>query len=244
MLALSSAILLSTGMAFGAATLSAATYARVLGANERIGIGIIGYGLIGKRHVLGFQTQSQVRRAAVAEAHRGRLAEAQALIGGGVAGHGDFRRLLDDPHIDAVVISAPDYWHALMTMLACAAGKDVYVEKPLSLFAEEGKWMLDVARRNQRVVQVGTQQRSGRHYQRARELCVPARSARSIRQPPQDRVVVTRARNPAAATIRAARPHRFQFESEAAGRSSLASHADQWAPHPAGRPPALLRSGC
>src|SRR5262249_42198756 len=63
-----------------------------------------------------------------------------------------------------------DHWHALQTMLACAAGKDVYVEKPLTLFAREGRWMIDVARRHQRIVQVGTQQRSGPHYQRAREL--------------------------------------------------------------------------
>src|SRR5581483_1039079 len=62
------------------------------------------------------------------------------------------------------------HWHALMTMLACAAGKDVYVEKPLTLFVREGRWMLDVARRHRRVVQVGTQQRSGPHYRRAREL--------------------------------------------------------------------------
>ena len=54
--------------------------------------------------------------------------------------------------------------------MACAAGKDVYVEKPLSLFVREGRWMIDVARRHKRVVQVGTQQRSGPHYQQAREL--------------------------------------------------------------------------
>jgi predicted dehydrogenase len=78
--------------------------------------------------------------------------------------------LLDDRAVDAVVISTPDHWHALMTMAACAAGKDVYVEKPLSLFVREGRWMADVARRTNRVVQVGTQQRSGPHYQKAREL--------------------------------------------------------------------------
>ncbi len=58
----------------------------------------------------------------------------------------------------------------MMTMMACAAGKDVYVEKPLTLFVREGRWMVEVARRHKRVVQVGTQQRSGSHYQRAREL--------------------------------------------------------------------------
>src|SRR5207248_2411053 len=85
-------------------------------------------------------------------------------------GYADFRKLLDDPAVHAVVVSTPDHWHALTTMLACAAGKDVYCEKPLTLFVGEGRWMTDVAQRHRRVVQVGTQQRSGLHYQRAREL--------------------------------------------------------------------------
>jgi predicted dehydrogenase len=153
-----------------AVVLSAANYARVYGANERIGIGFIGYGLIGKRHVLDFKDQPDTNLAAVAETHRGRLDEAKALIGGTVKGYGDFRKLIEDRDVDAVVVSTPDHWHALMTMLACAAGKDVYVEKPLTLFVREGRWMADVARRHRRVVQVGTQQRSGLHYQRAKEL--------------------------------------------------------------------------
>src|SRR4051795_1170545 len=153
-----------------AATLSAASYRRVLGANDRVGLGFIGYGLIGKRHVLDFQKEADADLVALAEVHKGRLEEGASAIGGGVRKYGDFRALLDDRDVDAVVISTPDHWHALMTMMACAAGKDVYVEKPLSLFVREGRWMVDVARRNGRVVQVGTQQRSGPHYQRAREL--------------------------------------------------------------------------
>jgi predicted dehydrogenase len=153
-----------------AAVLTAASYARALGANDRLGIGFIGYGLIGKRHVLDFREQPDVNPVAVAEVHRGRLDEARALLGGSVAGYGDFRRLLDRRDVDAVVISTPYHWHALMTMLACAADKDVYVEKPLTLFIREGRWMIDVARRRHRVVQVGTQQRSGTHYRRARDL--------------------------------------------------------------------------
>jgi len=139
-------------------------------ANEKINVGFIGYGLIGKRHVLDFRDQPDVKIAAFAECHEGRLNEAKSLIGGNVRGHRDFRDLLDAKDIDAVVISTPDHWHALMTMLACAAGKDVYVEKPLTLFAREGRWMVDVAKKHKRVVQVGTQQRSGPHYTRAREL--------------------------------------------------------------------------
>lgn len=161
---------LATGTTTGVAALTAAGYSKVLGANERIGVGFIGYGLIGKRHVIDFKEQPDVSINGVAEVHRGRLEEAVGFIGGGVKGYGDFRRMLDGKDVDAVVISTPDHWHALMTMLACAAGKDVYVEKPLTLFVGEGRAMLDVAKRTRRVVQVGTQQRSGKHYQRARDL--------------------------------------------------------------------------
>jgi predicted dehydrogenase len=142
----------------------------VLGANERVGVGFIGFGLIGKRHVLDFKAESDVACVAICDTHRGRGDEGRELIGGGCRGFADFRRLLDDRDVQAVVISTPDHWHALMTMLACAAGKDVYVEKPLTLFVREGRWMVEVARRHKSVVQVGTQQRSGGHYDRARQL--------------------------------------------------------------------------
>jgi len=142
----------------GAATvLSASSWGKILGANERVGVGFIGYGLIGKRHVLDFQEQADANLVGVAEVHRGRREEALAVLGKSAQGYDDFRKLLDRKDIDAVVVSTPDHWHALMTMLACAAGKDVYVEKPLTLFVREGRWMVDVAGRHKRVVQVGTQ---------------------------------------------------------------------------------------
>jgi predicted dehydrogenase len=153
-----------------AAIASAAAVGSASAASEKINVGFIGYGLIGKRHVLDFQQQPDVNIVAVAECHEGRLNEAKSLISGKVRGFSDFRRLLDDKDVDAVVVSTPDHWHALMTMLACAAGKDVYVEKPLTLFPREGRWMIDVAAKHKRVVQVGTQQRSGPHYSRAKEL--------------------------------------------------------------------------
>src|SRR5437660_11953401 len=103
----------------GAATvLTAASWRRVWGANERVGVGFIGYGLIGKRHVLDFQAQPDAQLLAVAEVHSGRLKEATALIGGAVKGHADFRHLLDSKDVQAVVVSTPDHWHALHTMLA------------------------------------------------------------------------------------------------------------------------------
>ena len=120
--------------------------------------------------MLDFRALPDASLVALAEVHRGRLEEGAALCGGNARKYPDFRALLDDRQVDAVVISTPDHWHALMTMMACAAGKDVYVEKPLSLFVREGRWMTDVARRCNRIVQVGTQQRSGPHFQKGAEL--------------------------------------------------------------------------
>lgn len=82
----------------------------------------------------------------------------------------DYRRLLDAKDLDAVVVTVPDQWHALMTVQACEAGKDVYCEKPLSLVISEGRTMLKAARTHQRVVQTGTMQRSGREFELAVEL--------------------------------------------------------------------------
>ncbi len=82
----------------------------------------------------------------------------------------DYRKLLDAKDIDAVVVTVPDQWHAKMTIEACQAGKDVYCEKPLTLMIGEGKPMIQAARNNQRVVQTGTMQRSGKEFQLAVKL--------------------------------------------------------------------------
>lgn len=82
----------------------------------------------------------------------------------------DYRRVLDAKDVDAVVVTVPDQWHALMTIEACQAGKDVYCEKPLTLVIGEGKPMIDAARKHRRVVQTGTMQRSGEEFKLAVEL--------------------------------------------------------------------------
>lgn len=81
----------------------------------------------------------------------------------------DFRRMLDDPGVDAIVNATPDHWHALGTIMACQAGKDVYVEKPLALNIFEGQKMVEAARKYNRVVQVGTQARSSEYVGKAIE---------------------------------------------------------------------------
>jgi predicted dehydrogenase len=154
--------------------LTALSYSRVMGANDRVGVGFIGFGLIGAQHVYDFSHQDDANLVALAETFEPRLQQGVEVCnktsGGKTRPYKDFRRLLDDKDVDAVVVSTPDHWHALMTMMACAAGKDVYVEKPMTLFVREGRWMADVARRHNRIVQVGTQQRSGKHYAAACEM--------------------------------------------------------------------------
>lgn len=150
--------------------LTAASYGRVIGANDRIQLGFIGIGLIGVRHLEDFKKMPDVDIAAVCDVYEPRVQAGIAASGGKAKGYRDFRRLLEDKRIQAVVVSTPDHWHALNTILACAAGKDVYVEKPLTTFVAEGRWMTTAARRYKRVVQVGTQQRSGKHFQAAVDL--------------------------------------------------------------------------
>ena len=152
-----------------AAGLVALSAGGVAGANDRINVGIIGFGLIGRIHTRSFMSHPDVKIVAIAETYEPRLEAAAELIGGNVAKYRDFRQMLDSKDVDAVVVATPDHWHALITMMACAAGKDVYVEKPMTRFVREGRWMADVARRHKRVVQVGTQNRSGPNFQRARE---------------------------------------------------------------------------
>ena len=88
----------------------------------------------------------------------------------GVKVYRDFRDLLAANDIDAVCIMTPDHWHAYMTVEACKAGKDVYVEKPVSVTVHEGRVMVKAARKYKRIVQVGTQQRSGKHFEKAVEI--------------------------------------------------------------------------
>jgi predicted dehydrogenase len=142
---------------------------RVLGANDRVRVGVIGTGRQGTGVMRGHQRLADVEIAAIADVYAPNLAKAAEVVPA-AAKHADFRRILDDTSIDAVVIATPDHWHALMTILACQAGKDVYVEKPTSVAIAEGRAMVQAARKYKRIVQVGTQQRSQPHFQKAAEI--------------------------------------------------------------------------
>jgi predicted dehydrogenase len=152
------------------AALTAAAYGRVLGANDRINVGIIGAGGQGRGDWGRFLEQPDVNPAAVCDVYQPHVEKAAAMAKTPVKTYKDFRKLLDQKDIDAVIVATPDHWHAIPTVMACQAGKDVYCEKPLSLTVREGRLMLNAARKYQRVVQTGSQQRSGAHYAKAVEI--------------------------------------------------------------------------
>ncbi|MFN4257845.1 MAG: Gfo/Idh/MocA family protein [Gemmataceae bacterium] len=139
---------------------SALSSRRVLGANERIRLGFIGLGNRGDQVLTAFLQHKDCEVTAICDIYQPYLDFAAAKIGGNPRQFHDYRKLLDLADIDAVVINTPDHWHALQTIHACAANKDVYVEKPLSLCVVEGRKMVEAARRHQRVVQVGIQRLS------------------------------------------------------------------------------------
>ena len=152
-------------LAVGAAW-SAMPALNVRGANEKINLGFIGVGGRGFDHFnqfLAIKDVNVVAAADVSEAKRDR-AKAKAP---GVRVFNDFRQLLELKEVDAVVVATPDHWHAIPTLLACQAGKDVYVEKPIGHNIKEGRAMVQAARKYDRVVQLGTQQRSGPHWAEA-----------------------------------------------------------------------------
>ena len=149
--------------------LSAASAQRVYGANDRIRIAAIGTG--GRCQGL-MRTANQVggiEWVAVADVNEVRAAQAKAEIAPSATIYSDFRKLLEDKSIDAVIIGSPDHWHVPMLLAALDAGKDVYIEKPLTHNIEEGQTAIDAVLRSKRVVQIGYQQRSYPHIIEARQ---------------------------------------------------------------------------
>lgn len=133
---------------------------RVLGANEAINMGFIGVGGRGAASVKWFKGIPGVRIAALCDADSQTVAKVQKAYPEAKTAVQDMRRIIEDKNIDAVVISTCNHWHALAAIWACQAGKDVYVEKPISQTVWEGRKMVEAARKYKRIVQGGTQQRS------------------------------------------------------------------------------------
>jgi predicted dehydrogenase len=159
---------LKTGLAAGAlASLKASSYAQIGGANERMQVAVIGPGGMGKSHIRTLITQADVTLTHVCDVDQARVAEAIKLgtreKQPAPIGTRDLREVLASRDVHAVFIATPDHWHAPATLMALAARKHVYVEKPCSHNLREGRMMVDAARGNNLVCQVGTQSRSTQH---------------------------------------------------------------------------------
>jgi predicted dehydrogenase len=142
---------------------------KALGANDRVRVGLIGAGRQGLSNMKKFKEHG-AEIVAVCDVYAPHLEKGKLEAGPDAATYGDFRKLLDDKTIDVVINATPDHWHALPTVMACQAGKDVFVEKPVSVAVEESKAMVAAARKHQRVVQVGLWQRSNLHFQHAVQI--------------------------------------------------------------------------
>ncbi len=171
----------AAGITAGAATMKTARAgvyksilpSSVLGANEMIGTGYLGTGVMGGGNLMYGMQRPDIMPIATCDIHprnraqghaRARAKNPEATV------HEDYREIIDNDDVDAVVVSTSDHWHALMCIAACDAGKAVYCEKPLGTTVEEGQVMLAAARRNNTVFQCGTIQRSGEHFQEAVDI--------------------------------------------------------------------------
>jgi predicted dehydrogenase len=163
------------GAAASVASLSAASYtAASQKPNERIRLAQMGLRIRGRQHLNGFTRLENAEVVTVIDPDENLVPEALRVVAQRQERvpqfQKDVRRVLEDRNVDALLIAAPDHWHALATVWACQAGKHVYCEKPVSHNIIEGRKMVQAARRYNKVVQVGTQRRSGEQFREAAEL--------------------------------------------------------------------------
>ena len=143
---------------------------RVMGANERVRVGLIGSGGRGT-YVAGLAAKVRdCEVVATSDVVAGRREATAAKVGTQAKTVADYRQILDDREIDAVIIGSPDHWHARMILDAVAAGKDVYCEKPVTHDLSEGDKLIAGVEQSKRVVATGTQQRSWAHFILAKQL--------------------------------------------------------------------------
>lgn len=159
------------GMAAAAVgTGRAVSQERAAGANSSINVGLIGCGGRGQYLMEIWKRLPQVRFVAVCDVHQERVASAQKRFDPQPKGYGDFRMLLEQPGLDAVIVATNGHWHVLPAIHACQAGKDVYLEKPVGTSIGEGRALVKAARKHDRIVQMGTQQHTWEHYAQAVEI--------------------------------------------------------------------------
>ena len=151
-----------------AAAVTAASYSRILGANDKINLGVIGCGERGNLDMTQFLQNPAVQVTALSDVYAQHLDNFRQKAPNAKEFR-DHRKLLEMKDVDVVLIATPDHWHTTCAIDALNAGKDVYVEKPLTLKPEQGPPIVKAARINERICQVGMQQRSGIHYLRAKK---------------------------------------------------------------------------
>ena len=147
--------------------MTALSYSRVLGANDRVQLGLIGCGERGRSDMGNFVKAGNVDVVALCDIYAAQIDRAKQTAPNAQS-FSDHRKLLELKEVDATLIGVPDHWHTAIAIDALNAGKDVYVEKPLTLKIEEGPPVVKAARVNNRICQVGMQQRSGKHYLEAK----------------------------------------------------------------------------
>ncbi|MHC4571636.1 MAG: Gfo/Idh/MocA family oxidoreductase [Planctomycetota bacterium] len=162
---------LATAAGIGITTsLPATAWSKVVGANDDIRVAVVGFRSQGAGHIERFHNLQGVRVVALCDADKAILDREVKKFkdrNEKVDAYTDVRKLLDKKNIDAIVTATPNHWHSLLTIWACQAGKDVYVEKPVSHNIWEGRKMVEAARRYKRIVQTGTQKRSDEGVQEA-----------------------------------------------------------------------------
>jgi predicted dehydrogenase len=151
-----------------AVAVTAASYSRILGANDKINLGVIGCGERGNLDMTQFVQNQAVQVTALSDVYAQHLDNFRQKAPNAKEFR-DHRKLLEMKDVDVVLIATPDHWHTTCAIDALNAGKDVYVEKPLTLKPEQGPPIVKAARINGRICQVGMQQRSGIHYLRAKK---------------------------------------------------------------------------
>jgi predicted dehydrogenase len=164
----------AVGIAAGSAAILTSGASAAVAANDKIRVGLIGAGNRGRDVLNTFLTHPEVDCVALADVDDKHAAEVAEIVekkrGHKPSTTRDYRELLDNKDVDAVIIGTPDHWHALPAIHAVLAGKDVYVEKPVGHNVAEGQAMIRAARKTNKIMAVGTQQRSSTHFQQAVEI--------------------------------------------------------------------------
>ncbi|MBK9168634.1 MAG: Gfo/Idh/MocA family oxidoreductase [Bryobacterales bacterium] len=150
--------------------LTAASAGSILGANDRVRVALIGCGGRGRYVARVMRDAPNTEFVAACDVYEPNASAAREWAGPDARAYADFRQVLERKDIDAVLIATPDHWHAIPAVLACQAGKHVYVEKPLALTIREGRAIVEAAKQSKAVFLMGTQQRSATHFPEVAEM--------------------------------------------------------------------------